>query len=108
MPSEGRWKKTEIGDRISFVPQCMIDSGGCFIQNKPVELQSRVQGEVVYINWPHRWYRVRYSLQGFDRPQHECFSLPVAPDPTLPYKHGFRHKYPARLPQGEGLHAAGK
>ena len=109
MPSEGRCKSIEIGDKISFVPYCMVDGpNGCLVRALPEERQYRVQGEVVYIHRAHRWYRVRYTLPGIDRPQHECFPLPIAADPPLPYKHGFRHKYPARLPQGEGLPASAK
>lgn len=75
--SGGRWKKTEIGDKVSFVPHCMIDSGGCFMRNKPADQQQMVTGEVVYINRENHWYRVRYAMPGVKDPQYECFLLPV-------------------------------
>ena len=88
----------------------MVDGpNGCLVRALPEVRQWKVTGEVVYINHAHRWYRVRYFLPNVDRPQHECFHLKTAPDPAMPYIHGYRHerhKYPPRLPQGEGLPAA--
>lgn len=60
----------DIGSRISFRPSGWTD------YNDPVPQQAvtQVQGEVVRVHRPHRWYRVRYYVNGLG-PCYECFKF---------------------------------
>ena len=47
-------------------------------QNR-LEAGSEVTGTVDYIHEEHRWFRVRYEIEG--TVQHECFPFPAEPPP---------------------------
>lgn len=66
-----------IGDPVQFHPtafvNCMAGAMG---------YPASVSGKIVGWNRAHRWFRVAYSIGGTT--QHECFAMPVPPDPDPP------------------------
>lgn len=51
----------KIGDKLTFIPSAWAGGDGLGLLNGKT-----VTGEVDYINYAHRWYRVRYELELFD------------------------------------------
>ena len=71
-------RETEIGDRVSFIPECMVaEPGGNLMKSQPSDRRETVTGEVVYSNRLNHWSRVQYRLPGTGGVQYQCFPLPA-------------------------------
>lgn len=83
----------KVGDVKRFRPtayvNCMADAMGYPVQ---------VEGRIVGFHRGHRWYRVEYRAG--ESVQHECFPLPVPPDPDPPSLSA-GHRENSRIMTGE-------
>lgn len=62
----------KFGATMKFVPSGFLaDTGGMMFQK--YEIPSEVEGDVVYINHKHRFYRVRFKVFGVVL--YECFKF---------------------------------
>ena len=61
-----------LGDRITFAPSAFLSKTG-YEQDIFGVADYRQTGEVCYINWAHRYFRVVFYPQG--EAQYECFKF---------------------------------
>ena len=77
-----------IGDAYTFEPSCALFAEAATGNNLKRMHRIRVTGAVDYINAAHRWFRVRYRLNGIPNDQFKCFQIPTTE--SLPFKQGHR------------------
>ena len=60
----------ELGDKIRFRPAAWCENPDQYVV---WQADKEVTGTVIFIHWPHRYYRVEYESAGCIG--HECFKF---------------------------------
>lgn len=64
----------EIGDHRSFVPAAFIQEHAAALPGIRPDLDTRVEGTVIFVNQAHRWCRVQWTAPDGSK-QCECFKF---------------------------------